>query len=126
MLRTLRRHFWVSFGSLQFSYILYVQWAAHQPTPNCQIYLINFQLYCDAIRFKFYCEILTYWGRLMCCPLYIILFKQHQAIFSIESIWNILFSVYNYFYIVIYFTFSFQSLLSLDKTCCFNLNGKYY
>ena len=45
-----------------------VQWAAHQPTPNC--HLIDFQLYDDAIRFKFHCEISTHWGRLMCCPLY--------------------------------------------------------
>ena len=43
---------------------LKVQWAAHQPTPYCQIYLINFQLYYDVIRFKFHCEILTHWGRL--------------------------------------------------------------
>ena len=48
----------------------HVQWAAHQPTPNCQIYLINFQLYYDEIRFKFHCEILTHWGTLRCCPLY--------------------------------------------------------
>ena len=32
--------------------------------------MIDFQLYADAIRFKFYCEILTHWGSLMCCPLY--------------------------------------------------------
>ena len=33
--------------------------STHQPNLNCQICLIDFQLYYDALRFKFYCEILT-------------------------------------------------------------------
>ena len=41
-------------------YVPMVLWAAHQPTPNCQIYVIDFQLYDDAIRFKFCCDILTH------------------------------------------------------------------
>ena len=50
--------------------MLFVRWAAYQPTPNCQIYLIVFQLYYDAIGFKFYSEMFTHWGRLICCPMY--------------------------------------------------------
>ena len=42
-----------------------VQWAAHQSIRNRQIYLIDFQLHNQVIRFKFYCEILIYWGRLI-------------------------------------------------------------
>ena len=55
-----------------------VQWAAHQPTPNCQICLINFQLYNHAIRFKFHCEILTHSSRFMCCPLYFYLRETYN------------------------------------------------
>ena len=54
------------------SAMIYVQWAAHQPNPNCQIYLIDFQQYYRVKKFKFYCEILTHCGRLMCCPPYIL------------------------------------------------------
>ena len=54
-------------------------------TPDCQIYLIDFQLYADVIRFKFRCEILTHWSRLMCWPLYI---KAN------EETWCVGFSLY--------------------------------
>ena len=53
--------------------MLHVQWAARQPTRNCQIILSIFNYINNnqhAIMFKFNCEILTHWGRLMRCSLY--------------------------------------------------------
>ena len=54
-----------------------VQWTAHRPTPNCHIYLIDIQL--GILQF------VTHWGRLMCCPLYLL---YYHTIFLVSALYH--------------------------------------